>query len=147
MVSSEEESTGARRTRPLERAKEREEEETENMKANEDSEVTDNLETKGAPQEEEEVRGADECREAKFQRGLRQLEERRRAQEEETEEMWHEPRKEQRIAKWIDCSDDEEEGQEGTAEERGEGKVQEGERSRNESEEKRREREEAARSR
>ena len=45
--------------------------------------------SRGAPQstrkvqdEEEEVRGKDECREAKFMRNLRQLEEKRKAQEE-----------------------------------------------------------------
>ena len=42
----------------------------------------------------------------------------------EADDVRHEPRKEQRIVKWIDCSDDEQEGQE-TAEEREEREVQE----------------------
>ena len=72
---------------------------------------------------EEEVRGEDECRETKVSNGTcENWEEKRRAQEEEAEEVWHEPRKEQRIVKWIDCSDDEQEGQEETAEEREERK-------------------------
>ena len=33
--------------------------------------------------------------------------------------MWHESRKEQRVEKWCDCSDDEQERQEEIAEERG----------------------------
>ena len=39
-------------------------------------------------------------------------------EEEATEEEWHEPRKEQRIVKWADCSDDEQGRQEELAEER-----------------------------
>ena len=56
------------------------------------ADAEDNEEGKGAPQsmrkvqdEEEEVRCVDECREAKFERDLRQVEEKRRAQEEAAE--------------------------------------------------------------
>ena len=90
------------------------------------ADAEDKEEGKGAPQsmrkvqdEEEEVRGVDERREAKFDRDLRQLEE-RRAQKEAAEK------------EWIDGSDDEQEGQEETAEEREERKVREEERLRNE---------------
>ena len=56
----------------------------------------------------------------KLLRDLRQLEEKRRAQEEEVEKMWLESRKEQRIVKWCDCSEDEQERQEEITEETGE---------------------------
>ena len=47
MVLSEGESTGARRTRPMERAKVKDMEAKDNVKANGHSEVTDNMEAKG----------------------------------------------------------------------------------------------------
>ena len=50
------------------------------------ADVEDNEEGKGA--EEEEVRGVDESREAKFERDLRRLEEKKRTQEEAAEKEW-----------------------------------------------------------
>ena len=125
MVSSEGESTGVRRTTPMERAKEKEMEEKENMKAKRNTEVTDNKEV----EEHHRARG-------RF-RTLRTSVERKRGEHkgEEAEGVWHEPRKDQRIVKWIHCSDDEQEGQEETAEEREERKVREEERLRKESDE------------
>ena len=71
---------------------------------------TDCIEEELEWQKEEEVRGEYECREAKFEGDLRQLEEKWRAQEEEeVEEERHEPGKEERIVKWRDCNDDEQE--------------------------------------
>ena len=103
--------------------------------------------TRNVQDEEEEGRGEYECREVKFHRDLRQLEEKRRAQEEETQVVWRESRKEQLTVKWTDCSDDEQEGQKETAEEREERQVREEERLRKESEERakrKKERREAA---
>ena len=113
------------------------------MKSNVEGEQS----TRKVQEEDEEVRSECECREAKFQRDLRQLEEKRRAQEEEAEDEWHELRKEQRIAKWIDYSDDEQEGQEETAEEREERKVREEERLGKESEERAKRKKEEGRKR
>ena len=88
------------------------------------ADAKDNEEGKGTPQdEEEEVRGVDESREAKLERNLRQLEKKRRAHEEAAEKDW------------MDGSDDEQEGQEETAEEREVRMVREEERLRKESEE------------
>ena len=50
--------------------------------------------------------------------------------------MWLDQRKEQRIVKWTDCSEDDQEGQEEATEEGEQRKVQEQERLRNEREEK-----------
>ena len=114
------------------RAKGREKEEKGDHEGKRGLGGTGQLGNKEAPQntrtvqdEEEEVGGEDECREANVQRDLRQLEERRREQEEEADEVWHRPSKEQRIAKWRDCGDNEQEEQEETAEEKGERKVRE----------------------
>ena len=70
--------------------------------------------TRKVQDEEEEVRegGENERREAKILRDLQQLEEKRRAQEAAAEKLWHESREDQRIVKWYDCSDDEQERQE-----------------------------------
>ena len=78
--------------------------------------------TRKVQDEEEEVRegGENERREAKILRDLQQLEEKRRAQEAAAEKLWHESREDQRIVKWYDCSDDEQERQEEKAGERGE---------------------------
>ena len=86
----------------MEKEKGREKEEKENMKAKDDSEVMGSMEAK----ERQRARGRSRTRwkkpeRQKFQRDLRQVEEKRRAQEEEAERMWHESRKEQRIEKWV----------------------------------------------